>query len=197
MRRRKWTPAARARPPVALALNPVGMSARDVVIAALNASRACFHVFRELGTTLGWSLNKLEDVLNEEGGPERLDQAYSFLQSCQRLEDRLHMDGGERTQKLEDILRKPRPGETDDEEDQDDGDADDEGEDVFEEDAGGGSSMADVEKPASTPAAAQKVQAAEFSTMASHQIPCFVEAREEAAGFGLEPESGPRGSPVL
>ena len=131
MRRRKWTPAARARPPVALALNPVGMSARDVVIAALNASRACFHVFRELGTTLGWSLNKLEDVLNEEGGPERLDQAYSFLQSCQRLEDRLHMDGGERTQKLEDILRKPRPGETDDEEDQDDGDADDEGGDVL------------------------------------------------------------------
>ena len=33
--------------------------------------------------------------------------------------------------------------------------------------------------PASTPAAAQKVQAAEFSTMVSHQVPCFVEAGEE------------------
>jgi hypothetical protein len=32
--------------------------------------------------------------------------------------------------------------------------------------------------PASTPAAAQQVQAAEFSTMVSHQVPCFVEAGE-------------------
>ena len=41
--------------------------------------------------------------------------------------------------------------------------------------------------PASTPAAAQKVQAAEFSTMVSHQVPCFVEAgEEEEAGTEAE-----------
>ena len=33
--------------------------------------------------------------------------------------------------------------------------------------------------PAATPAAAQKVQAAQYSTMVSHQVPCYVEAGEE------------------
>ena len=82
---------------VALALDPVGMNTRRDVVEGLENSRAIFHVFRELGNALGWSLNKLEDVLNEEDGPERLHQAYSLFRSWQKLGDRLHMDGGERT----------------------------------------------------------------------------------------------------
>ena len=124
-RREQAAPAARARPPgVALAPNPVGMSPRADVVEGLKDARFSVHIVKELVDAVGWPLEAIVDVLNdEEEGPERLQRAYSFLESCPA-----DIGRGERTQILENILRdkKGGPPETDDEGDEDEGEADNE-----------------------------------------------------------------------
>ena len=124
-RREQPAPAARARPPgVALALNPVGMSPRADVVEGLKDARFSVHIVKVLVDAVGWPLEAIVDVLNdEEEGPERLQRAYSFLEGCPA-----DMGRGERTQILENILhdKKGGPPETDDEGDEDEGQADNE-----------------------------------------------------------------------
>ena len=85
---------------MALALNPVGMSPRADVVEGLKDARFSVHIVKELVDAVGWPLEAIVDVLNdEEEGPERLQRAYSFLEGCPA-----DMSRGERTQILESIL---------------------------------------------------------------------------------------------
>ena len=108
---------------MALALNPVGMSPRADVVEGLKDARFSVNIIKELVDAVGWPLEAIVDVLNdEEEGPERLQRAYSFLEGCPAA-----MGRGERTQILENILHGREGGpETDDEGDEDEGQADNE-----------------------------------------------------------------------
>ena len=109
---------------MALALNPVGMSPRADVVEGLKDARFSVHIVKVLVDAVGWPLEAIVDVLNDdEEGPERLQRAYSFLEGCPAAIGR-----GERTQILENILhdKKGGPPETDDEGDEDEGEADNE-----------------------------------------------------------------------
>ena len=111
------------------------MSPRADVVEGLKDARFSVHIVKELVDAVGWPLEAIVDVLNdEEEGPERLQRAYSFLESCPA-----DIGRGERTQILENILRdkKGGPPETDDEGDEDEGEADNEGGDI-EEDSNNG-----------------------------------------------------------
>ena len=112
-----------APPGVALALNPVGMSPRADVVEGLKDARFSVHIVKVLVDAVGWPLEAIVDVLNdEEEGPERLQRAYSFLEGCPA-----DIGRGERTQILENILHGREGGpETDDEGDEDEGQADNE-----------------------------------------------------------------------
>ena len=106
------------------------MGTRADVVAGLENMRAYFHIFSALGKDLGWSLERLEDVLNDEEGPARLERAHSILERWPE-----QVGGAERRQALENILDgNGEQSETDDDEDEDEADADDEDGDNFEED---------------------------------------------------------------
>ena len=93
-----------------------------VVVEGLKDARFSVHIVKVLVDAVGWPLEAIVDVLNdEEEGPERLQRAYSFLEDCPADVSR-----GERTQILENILHDKRggPPETDDEGDDDEGQAD-------------------------------------------------------------------------
>ena len=105
------------------------MGTRADVVAGLENMRAYFHIFSALGRDLGWSLERLEDVLNDEG-PARLERAHSILERWPE-----QVGGAERRQALENILDgNGEQSETDDDDDEDEADADDEDGDNFEED---------------------------------------------------------------
>ena len=107
---------------MALALNPVGMSPLNpVVVEGLKDARFGVHIVKVLVDAVGWPLEAIVDVLNDDAeGPERLQRAYSFLEGCGAA-----MGRGERTQILENILHGRDGGpETDDEGDEDEGQAD-------------------------------------------------------------------------
>ena len=121
------------------------MSPRADVVEGLKDARFSVHIVKVLVDALGWPLEAIVDVLNdEEEGPERLERAYSFLEGCPA-----DMGRGERTQILEYILhdKKGGPLETDDEGDEDEGEADNEGggiEEDFNNGLDGGSSSQEM-----------------------------------------------------
>ena len=84
-------------------------------------TRGFIHIFVALIDGIGRPLEELDDVLNEEGGAERLDRAYSHLRMFPK-------DTPERQQALESILddNGEETDDDDEEEDEDEDDADDE-----------------------------------------------------------------------
>ena len=97
------------------------MDSRVRRIAGLEYTRSFIHIFVALIDGIGRPLEALDDVLNEEGGAERLDRAYSHLRMFPK-------DTPERQQALESILddNGEETDDDDEEEDEDEDDADDE-----------------------------------------------------------------------
>mgnify|MGYP001169505407 CR=1 FL=1 len=93
------------------------MDSRVRRIAGLEYTRGFIHIFVALIDGIGRPLEELDDVLNEEGGAERLDRAYSHLRMFPK-------DTPERQQALESIL-DDNGEETDDDEEEEDDDEDD------------------------------------------------------------------------
>ena len=82
------------------------MSPRADVVEGLKDARFSVNIVKELVDAVGWPLEAIVDVLNdEEEGPERLQRAYSFLESCPA-----DIGRGERTQILENILHDENGG---------------------------------------------------------------------------------------
>ena len=82
------------------------MSPLNPVVEGLKDARFSVHIVKVLFDAVGWPLEAIVDVLNdEEEGPERLQRAYSFLESCPA-----DIGRGERTQILENILHDENGG---------------------------------------------------------------------------------------
>ena len=136
------------------------MGSRVETIEELENAGGVIHIFLALIHALGWSLGELEDVRNDEGGPARLERAYSLLE---RWPD--EVDRAELYQALENILYDNGAETDDDDDDEDEDDADDEQEgDNFK------------EAPAQPLVAGRSPQVEE-------------EAAAAEAGVGLEPAS--------
>ena len=97
------------------------MGSRVEIVEVLENAGGAIHILLALIHALGWSLGELEDVRNDEGGPARLERAYSLLE---RWPD--EVGRAERHQALENILYDNGAETDDDDDDEDEDDADDE-----------------------------------------------------------------------
>ena len=147
------------------------MGSRVEIIEELENAGGVIHIFLALIHALGWSLGELEDVRNDEGGPARLERAYSLLE---RWPD--EVDRAELYQALENILYDNGAETDDDDDDEDEDDADDEQEgDNFQE------ALAPVLVAGRSPQVEDEAAAVEEGVGLE---PAAVEA-----GVGLEPAS--------